>query len=129
MKLKAARDVLNWKGEHAVEVSEIDAEAGNFDPARIVKRVVETGDFEFDADTLPNPIFNQNAIYELACSFSGGKKFLPDASNLYGTVRMIASEFIPLGFQYVEYARSGKTKNWMKTKSDMIPETGVNHVR
>lgn len=118
MKIKAARDVLDFNGKHWVEFTEADTNVSNFDPAKIVKEVVETGDFKADPAKIEHPAFDSDVVTKLTSSFSAGRKF---CWNTRGTVKMIACEFIPVGLQYVIYDRSCPSiRTWVKTDEDLM---------
>ena len=117
MNVKAARDVLDHNGKHWVEFAESDIEVSNFDPVRIVREVVETGGFEADASKMDRPKINNDAVSKLASSFSAGRKF---KWNMYGVVRMLACEFLPVGLQYVLYNRGRAGDVWVKTDVDLM---------
>ena len=117
MNVKAARDVLDHNGKHWVEFTESDIEVSNFDPVRIVREVVETGGFEADASKMDRPKINNDAVSKLASSFSAGRKF---KWNMYGVVRMLACEFLPVGLQYVLYNRGRAGDVWVKTDVDLM---------
>ena len=117
MNVKAARDVLDHNGKHWVEFAESDIEVSNFDPVRIVREVVETGGFEADASKMDRPKINNDAVSKLASSFSAGRKF---KWNMYGVVRMLACEFLPIGLQYVLYNRGRAGDVWVKTDVDLV---------
>ena len=117
MNVKAARDVLDHNGKHWVEFAEADIEVSNFDPVRIVREVVETGGFEADASKMDHPKINNDAVSKLASSFSAGRKF---KWNMYGVVRMLACEFLPVGLQYVLYNRGRAGDVWVKTDVDLM---------
>lgn len=117
MNVKAARDVLDYSGKHWVEFAESDIEVSNFDPARIVREVVETGSFKADASEMDRPKIDRDAVSKLASSFSAGRKF---QWRTYGVVRMLACEFLPVGLQYVLYNRGREGDIWVKTDTDLM---------
>lgn len=121
MRLKAARDVLDWKGRARVEFAEVEGNVAGFDPDEIVKNVVKTGDFKFDVDNMPKLNVARLSKDRLVDSFSSGRTFQYMA---YNTIRIIAGEFIPLGFQYIEYDRKNKPSRWVKTDSDVMSKLG-----
>lgn len=117
MNVKAARDVLDYSGKHWVEFAKSDIEVSNFDPARIVREVVETGSFKADVSKMDRLEISSCAVSKLASSFSAGRKFYWKA---YGVVRMLACEFLPVGFQYVLYNRGQEGDAWVKTDADLM---------
>lgn len=117
MNVKAARDVLDYNGKRWVEFAEADIEVSNFDPARIVREVVETGSFKADASKMNRLKINSGAVSKLASSFSSGRKF---QWKTHGVVRMLACEFLPIGLQYVLYNRGYEDGIWVKTDTDLM---------
>lgn len=117
MNVKAARDVLDYNGKRWVEFAEADIEVSNFDPVRIVREVVETGGFKAAASEMDRLKINSGAVSKLAYSFSAGRKF---QWNTHGVVRMLACDFLPVGFQYVLYNRGREGDVWVKTDTDLM---------
>lgn len=117
MNVKAARDVLDYNGKRWVEFAEADIEVSNFDPVRIIRKVVETGDFKADVSEMTRPKINNSAVSKLATSFSVGRKFRWET---HGVVRMLACEFLPIGLQYVLYNRGHEGDVWVKTDTDLM---------
>lgn len=121
MNVKAARDVLDYNGKHWVEFAEADIDVSNFDPAKIVREVIETGGFKADPSKMDLPGINGDAVSELAVSFSAGRKF--KWWERRKIVRMLAGEFLPVGLQYVLYDRGQERREggaWVKTDTDLM---------
>jgi len=125
MKVKAARDVLDYSGRRRTEFVEADVVSSNFDPAGIVRKVVEIGSFDTNASEMEPVKIDGNDISRLALSFSAGRRFL--SWKAHGIVKMIACEFIPAcGLQYVIYGGKGREKEtWVKTDTDLMSEAKI----
>jgi len=123
MRVKATRESLDWKGRRSKKTVSTEVDDGNFDPAAVVRQVVCEGSMTTKLDQLPEPSFDRHVIDDLLRTLSGGCCFC-DAPRR-GAVDVIAGEFIPLGFQYVLFDRSGRTQShsWAKTDVDLAPET------
>lgn len=121
MKIKAVRDVLDYRGRQWTESAEADVDVPNFDPAEIIRKVVETGSFKADVSKMKRPELDRDMVSSLATSFSGGRKF--QRNEYCGAVRMVACEFLPIGVQYVIYdSRRGTCCAWVKTDDDLLPK-------
>lgn len=128
MNVKAARDVLDYKGKRWTEFVEADIKAPNFDPAKIVREVVETGNFKADASKMEPPLLDTEAVSKLASSFSNGRKF---RWNTRGITRMLACEHLPIGLQYVIYDRRRESDMrfsdmWVETDADLMQKMETN---
>lgn len=119
MKMKVTRDVLDWKGKPSVESFGFEIPDGDFDASKIVKSVVKTG--KFDPSKLNGVKIGRCGIDTISKAFSEGLKFSPYSK---GTTKMVASEFFPLGFQYIEYERGKSRTGWIKTDTDITEKIG-----
>jgi hypothetical protein len=121
MKFRAIRDTLDYTGKQQSEIAEIDISIDNFNPTDIVKDVVISGDF--DIQKLPDISYRdkQDINDQILNSFTKkGNKY--NRYSVYKTIKKIASEFIPLGFQYVIYNDKNKNvfQKWVQTNKDII---------
>jgi hypothetical protein len=110
--------VLDWKGKARVETGSIDV-ACEFDPASLLREVVATGGLKDSSiKNLPGPSFQFHAMQD---AFGrDGRRFGDSSLN---TVRAAASDFFPLGFQFLAYRRHGRCAlGWKRVGGDLLKD-------
>lgn len=122
MNVKASREVLDYSGRRWMEFAEVQATHPGPDFTGIVREVVETGDFEKSIAEIGHPAVTDWDI-DNATRFSAGRRFLHTNQLMYGMVKMIATDFLPIGVQYVVQTGERPVRRWIKTDVDLVSET------